>query len=58
MQDKISALRLAVAGAFSLTVLFILCWLGALILACGPHPFVHLALYRRAGGVACRAAGG
>ena len=43
MQDKISTLRLAVAGAFSLTLLFVLCWLGAVIVPEGPsHLFISL----------------
>lgn len=43
MQEKLSALRLAVAGAFSLSVLFLLCWIGAMILPIGPsHMFVSL----------------
>lgn len=43
MQDKFSAPRLAVAGAFSLTLLFVLCWLGAVIFPVGPsHAFVTL----------------
>ena len=38
MRDKASVIRSAVAGAITLLVLFVLCWVGALIL---PDTFTH-----------------
>jgi hypothetical protein len=39
MENRASILRFAVTGAVSLILLFVLCWLGALVL---PSAFSHL----------------
>ena len=43
MLDTVSALRLGVSGAVTLFLLFLLCWLGALVWPIGPsHMFIAL----------------
>ena len=43
MPTKISALRLALAGASTLSILFVLCWVGAVVWAGGlSHMFVAI----------------
>ena len=43
MPTRISALRLALAGAATLTILFVLCWVGAVVWAGGlSHMFIAL----------------
>jgi len=43
MKNKISPLRLAITGAVTLSILFVLCWMGAAISLYGPsHMFVAL----------------
>lgn len=43
MSDKACALRFAVSGALTLLILFVLCWVGAIVWPVGPtHMFIAL----------------